>query len=142
VGLGGEHAQLPVPPETTVADFDVELGAVVAVVGATATEVPEVPDTALADVSEDELVVDVVEGVVLAAVRADTEVVIPGISGATTRPKAEAAPMARTATALDVRRDRASAPSRRARPSFTCLGGETLMVGMSPRESQDPRTAG
>jgi len=108
-----------------VADFVVELGAVVAVAAVVGVDVPDevpVPDTD-----------DVVD---LAEVTA--EAVVPGISLEITRPSTAAAPAARMATALDVRRTLAWARSRR------CEGilGEVLMTGMSPCQPRITRTVG
>ena len=79
----------------------------------------------------------------------------PGICLDTTRPRAAAPPTATIATALDMRRTRALAMSRRlvarsperavfppglAMPASRLVG--MLMGGMSPCESRGPRTAG
>jgi hypothetical protein len=131
-------SQLPVPPETTVADFDEEFGGllvvfVVVVVDVVAADVrvdaaagsalseeafEELPEAVVEaccdELGEVETVLDVVDAVELAVESA--EFVAPGISRETRRPSAAAAPVARTTTPLEVRRTLVRARSRR-RPS-------------------------
>jgi hypothetical protein len=145
-----------------VADFVVELGAlVVVVVGAAVVGV----ETGLgpAEPVEVAVVPDVVAVLVVAAVLVVVEAtvlsadaVVPGISLEMTRPSAVVIPMARMVTALDTPRTRARALSRRAAASGPRapvglaaepagprpLDDEVLMVGMSPCEPLGPRTAG
>jgi hypothetical protein len=133
-----------------VADLVVELGAVVvgvaAVVAVDALDEVPVPD-----------VDDVVELTEVSAA-----VVVPGISLDTTRPSTAAAPAARTATALDVRRTLVWARSRRCdsirpvrrgrcsdrcsdrlgQPSGDGIPGEALTTGMSPCQPRITRTVG
>lgn len=154
-----------------MADFDVVVGAVVADVAAVvgvvpvAAELDDVPDDqevdapeavveVCAEVAEDEEPVpDGDDGVELTVVGAAAAV--PGISLDTMRPTAAVAPVARMAAALDRRRTRAPARSRRVDPCAlgsldrpieapTVLGPgeEVLMARMSPCESRGSRTAG
>jgi hypothetical protein len=115
-GAKHRHLQLPVPPETTVAEFEVDLGAVVVVaaeVPVLDAEAPDDPD----ELEEEAPVPDVddVEGDVPGVVAAFA--VVPGISFETTSPKPAAAPVATITTARDVRRTLAPARSRLLAPS-------------------------
>jgi hypothetical protein len=143
-----------------VADFEVLAGAVVVGVTVSGVVVTVVADSApesealvvdaLCDEPADDPVPDVV-GAEVAVVAAD--VVVPGISFETISPSTPAAPAARTATDLDVRRTRVRASSRRLVPSpgVGCGGrvgrprigssfDEGVMPGMSPGEARHPRT--
>jgi hypothetical protein len=143
-GTKHRHLQLPVPPETTVAEFEVDLGAVVVVVVAAAVpvvaaEAPDDPD----ELDEEAPVPDVddVEGDVARVVVAFA--VVPGISLETTSPKPAAAPVATITTARDVRRTLAPARSLLLAPSspgrassgrplggFGCSMAASRLVGM------------
>jgi hypothetical protein len=111
-----------------VADFFVELGAVVVVVAAVVgvvaladVELPEEspePVAALSCEVLDEPVPAVSDVVELTAVAAEAVAVVPGISLETMRPSTAAAPVARIATALDVRRTLVLARSRRSTSSL------------------------
>jgi hypothetical protein len=140
-----------------VADFDVELGALV-VAGVVAVAVGAAVVAAVVGVVAVGVVVGTVVGVVVSVLWAVAEAVVPGISRETTRPRVTAAPVARTATVLDVQRTRDAATSRRCAagaprpaagavtgpsiigPLLGLLGGENLMTCMSPCESRGPRT--
>jgi hypothetical protein len=94
-----------------------------------AVDVVDVPDA-----------IEVVDAVVeLTVVSAD--VVVPGISLETIKPRAAAAPAARSATVLDRRLTLVAAASRRCGSNRSREFG-VLMAGMSPCEPRDPRTAG
>lgn len=111
------------PPDVTVADFEVVLGVVVVVVAVPCDD----PD-------EEELVPDgvaVVEVAVPAVAVVSAVVVVPGISLDTMSPSAAAAPVARMATVLDVRCTRALATSRRAAPARSV--GPGCVVGRPSR---------
>jgi hypothetical protein len=149
-----------------VADFVVELGALVVVVvvvvvavGAAveaSADVPETVEPFEVEPTPEVVVVDAVEAfVVVEATVLSAEAFVPGISLDTMRPSAVVTPMARIVTTLDTLRTRARAASRRAVASGTRLSGGpgepgpagplvggALMVGMSPCEPLDPRTVG
>ncbi len=113
--------QCAVPPDTTVADLVVVLGAVVFVVAAVeATADEESSEELPAAVSWSEVIDDVEWLPDVDAVELTAEAVVPGICLETTRPRTAAAAVARIATALEVRRTLVVAVSRRLAPS--CQG--------------------
>ncbi len=118
-----------------MADFVVELGAVVVVAAVGGVDVlgdGEPPDEVpVAELDDD----------VVALTGVPAVAVVPGISLETTRPSTTAAPAARTAAALDVRRTLVWARSRRW-DSGGGIRGEVDTTGMSPRQPRIPRTAG
>jgi hypothetical protein len=129
-----------------VADFVVELGAVVVVVTAVVgvETAPEVePDVVPLEESLDE---DDVEPApdALEPAGALADAVVPGISLETTSPRTAVAPVARIATARDVARTLVPARSRRSalRRTTGSVRGEALMPGMSPCQPRIPPRVG